>query len=125
MLSLTVFSQKDTLGPTKDLPISTLKLIVKDLLKGDQCLEELRLTNIQLSETEKKVILKDSVIGKMNLIINSKDSIIIFQNQKFDIMKEQAEKLEKALKKQKMKGIFSRISSFAIVGTLTYFLIRK
>jgi len=125
MLNLTVFSQKDTLVPTKDLPISTLKLIVKDLLKGDQCLEELRLTNIQLSETEKKVILKDSVIGKMNLIINSKDSIIIFQNQKFDIMKEQAEKLEMALKKQKMKGIFSRISSFAIVGTLTYFLIRK
>ena len=125
MLNLTAYSQTGTPVPTKEMPIPVLKQIVKDLMSGDQAKEELKLTTLQLEETEKKVLLKDSIIGKMQNIINSKDTVISFQNQKFDILKEQTNKLEKALKKQKQKGIFSNVSFFAIIGTLTYLLIKK
>ena len=65
MLSLTTFSQTGT--KTKCFPESVAKMIAKDLLSGDSAKVQLKLTEEQLLETEKKVDLKDSVITTMKL----------------------------------------------------------
>ena len=65
ILSLTAFSQKDTIIPTKCFPIPVVKLITKDLMSGDQAKVELKLTTKELEETQLKVSLKDSIISKM------------------------------------------------------------
>jgi hypothetical protein len=123
-MSLTVFSQKDTV-PTKSFPIPIVKEIVKDLLSGDQAKEELKLTNVQLAETEKKVLYKDSIINVMKKIDLGKDTIIISQNKKFEILKEQTQRLEKALNTKKRKTLFTNIGSGLIIGTLTILLLIK
>ena len=61
-MSLTVFSQTDTSTNVKCFPIPVVRQIMKDVISGDSAKAQLKLTEEMLSETEKKVVMKDSVI---------------------------------------------------------------
>ena len=125
LVKLTVFSQTDTSKLEKCFPIPVVRLIMKDLISGDSAKAELKLTEIQLSETEKKVSLKDSIITTLRVKENNYITIIDGEKQKFDIMEKYSKKLEFDLKKEKVKNKFKSILGTAVVAVLTFFLITK
>jgi hypothetical protein len=124
MLSLTAFSQTGTVQvPTKCLPIVTLQMISQDLLRGDEAKAQLKLTEGQLDLTEKKVIVKDSIISTMKVKESNYVTIIDVQNQKYGVLENYTKKIEWDLKKEKVKGKFLNIMSGGIVIALTALLI--
>lgn len=123
--SLTLFSQSDTTIESKSFPIPVVRAIVKDLLGGDLAKSELKLTEKQLQETEKKVILKDSVINTLRLKETNYLTIIDGEKQKYQIMENYSKKLEVDLKKEKVKNKFKSIFGTGAIVLLTFFLIQK
>jgi 6-phosphogluconate dehydrogenase len=124
-VSSTVFSQTDTTNNTKCFPIPVVKQIMKDILSGDSAKAQLKLTETQLLDTEKKVVLKDSVINTLRLKETNYTTIIDSEKQKFQIMETYSKKLEWDLKKEKVKNKFKSILGTGVIAVLTFFLIQK
>ena len=124
-VSLTVFSQTDTTTNVKCFPIPVVKQIMKDVLSGDSAKEQLKLTEEQLIQTEKKVVLKDSIINTLRLKEENYNTIIGAERQKFDIMEKYSKKLEFDLKKEKVKNKFKSILGTGVIAVLGFFLITK
>lgn len=124
-LSLTVFSQTDTVNNTKTFPLPVVRQMMKDLLSGDSAKAQLVLTEKQLLETEKKVVLKDSIISILREKETNYVSIINSEKQKFDIVERYSKKLEFDLKKEKVKNKFKSIVGTGVIAVLTILLIRN
>ncbi len=119
------FSQTDTSKVEKCFPMPVVKQIMKDLVSGDEAKAQLKLTEQQLFETEKKVSLKDSVITTLRLKEVNYQTIIDSEKQKFDIMDRYSKKLEFDLKKEKVKNKFKSILGTGAIAVLSFFLITK
>lgn len=120
--NLTAFSQKgtDTI-PIKQFPIPVVKMIIKDLLSGDSARKQLILTNQQLSQTEKLVSLKDSIINNLEIKEIGSQKIISLERDKFFVLTDHTKEVEKDLKKEKIKSKIFRtltIITTTIVGVL-------
>lgn len=125
-LSLTAFSQTGTNNePVKCFPIPVVKQITKDLLSGDSAKAQLKLTEQQLSQTEKIVEKKDSIISIMRVKEENYNTIIIAQNEKYSILENHTKQLEWDLKKLKVKNKFTSILSGSAILILGTFLIIK
>jgi len=98
---------------------------MKDLLSGDSAKAQLKLTELQLEETENKVIFKDSVITTLRAKETNYKTIIDSEKQKFDIMEKYSKKLEFDLKKERVKNKFKSILGTGVIAVLTFFLITK
>lgn len=119
---MTAFSQKgtDTI-PIKQFPIPVVKMIIKDLLSGDSARKQLILTNQQLSQTEKLVSLKDSIINNLEIKEIGSQKIISLERDKFFVLTDHTKEVEKDLKKEKIKSKIFRtltIITTTIVGVL-------
>ena len=117
------FSQTDTSKVEKCFPIPVVKQIMKDLVSGDEAKAQLKLTEQQLFETEKKVSLKDSVITTLRAKEVNYNTIIDSEKQKFEIMDRYSKKLELDLKKEKVKNKFKSILGTGVIAVLTFFII--
>jgi hypothetical protein len=125
-LSLTAFSQTGTNNEAvKCFPIPVVKQITKDLLSGDSAKAQLKLTEQQLSQTEKIVEKKDSVISIMRVKEENYNTIISVQNEKYSILENHTKQLEWDLKKLKVKNKFTSILSGSAILILGTFLIIK
>lgn len=125
MLSLTVFSQTDTSTNTKTFPLPVVRLIMKDLLSGDSAKAQLKLTEQQLLETEKKVSLKDSVIITLRSKEENYLTTIQAEREKYKIVEDFSKQLQSDLKKEKVKNKFKSIVGTAAIAVLGFFLIIK
>ena len=125
LLSLTVFSQTDTTTNSKSFPIPVVRQIMKDLLSGDSAKAQLKLTEQQLFETEKKVVLKDSIIISLREKESNLELIISSEKEKFKIVEDYSKKLEWDLKKEKVKGRFKSIIGTGVIVVLGFLLINK
>jgi hypothetical protein len=125
--SLTAFSQiaTDTTTTTnvKSIPVTVLKMIVKDLMAGDSAKSILKLTELQLKETENKVSLKDSVISVMKTKEINYNEIISVGKEKYKIQEDYSKSLEKALRKEKVKNKFTKIISGSLLAAAGFFII--
>ena len=79
------------------------KLVIKDLLTGDEAKEELVLSVKKFQLLEQKVVLKDSVISNLNDQITNFNSMILTKNDQLSLSEELSKKLKKDLQKQKLK----------------------
>ena len=125
VVSLTVFSQKDTTHKTKCFTIPVAKQIAKDLLSGDSAKALLKLTEVQLDSTIRKTYIQDSVIGTYKQKIENYDTIIVYERNKFNTLQSYTNKLEIDLKKEKVKSKFLRLGTGALLlclGVVTYIL---
>lgn len=125
LLNSIAFSQIDTSKSEKCFPIPVVRLIMKDLLSGDSAKAQLKLTELQLVDTEKKVIFKDSIITTLKAKETNYQTLIEAGNQKFEIMEKYSKKLEVDLKKEKVKNKFKSILGTSAIAILTFFLIIK
>ena len=117
------FSQTDTSKAEKSFPISTVRLIMKDLISGDSAKAQLKLTEAEIKELEKKVILKDSVINTLRTKETNYVKLIDSEKEKFQIIQDYSKKLESDLKKEKVKNKFKSILGTGVIAVLTFFLI--
>jgi hypothetical protein len=125
LVKLTAFSQIDTSKTEKCFPLPVVKQIMKDLVSGDSAKAVLKMTEVQLLETEKKVTLKDSVITTLRLKETNYQTIIQSEKEKFEIVERYSKKLEFDLKKEKVKNKFKSILGTGVIAILTVFLITK
>jgi hypothetical protein len=96
-------------------------MIIKDLLSGDSARKQLILTNQQLSQTEKLVSLKDSIINNLEIKEIGSQKIISLERDKFSVLTDHTKEVEKDLKKEKIKSKIFRtltIITTTIVGVL-------
>ena len=124
-LSLTVFSQKDTTTNTKTFPLPVVRMIMKDLLSGDSAKAQLKLSDQQLIEMERKVQLKDSVIISLRSKEDNYLNVIQSEKEKFKIVEDFSKQLQTELKKEKVKNKFKSILGTATIAVLGFFLIVK
>jgi hypothetical protein len=100
-------------------------MIVKDLVKGDSALALLKIKEDQLAFTEKKVVVKDSIIS----LYKSKElnylSQVNNEMSKVEGWQKQYSELYKQHRKLKVKYRFTQILTYAIVGGLGYLYITK
>lgn len=103
MLSFISFSQSviDTTSIRLEEPIA--KLVIKDLITGDEAKEELSINENKFQLLEKKLVFKDSIIFNLNTQVGNFDIIINTKSNQLSLSKELSEKLQKDLKKQKIK----------------------
>ena len=103
MTSFISFSQNDidTLSIRLEKPVA--KLVIKDLLTGDEAKDELVLSVKKFQLLEQKVVLKDSVISNLNDQITNFNSMILTKNDQLSLSEELSKKLKKDFQKQKLK----------------------
>lgn len=111
----------DTLVPLK-VPVA--KLVIKDLIKGDGAVVEIKelnkvigLKDEQLNLFKQKDTLKDQKISNLELIITKKD-------QQFDLERAKSESLLKELKGQRRKTFLYKIGSFVGVIATSMLLLK-
>ena len=98
---------------------------MKDLISGDSAKAQLKLTEAEVKELEKKVVLKDSIITTLRIKETNYLGIIDSEKQKFQIVQDYSKKLEFDLKKEKVKNKFKSIVGTGIIVALSFFLITK
>ena len=102
-MSFISFSQNDTDSISIRLEKPIVKLVIKDLITGDEAKEELILSFKKFELLEQKIVLKDSVIFNLNTQIDNIRSIVMTKDDQLILSQELTARLEKDLKKQKLK----------------------
>jgi hypothetical protein len=132
LTSLSSFSQTDTTKPTTSsdttkvrLKVPVAKLAIKDILKGDGCEVELKLTQEKLIKTEEREKEKDSHI----ILLEEKDKNNNFmlgkKDEQLKISEELTNSLHKELKGQRTKTFLWKVGTYAGILASTYLIITK
>ena len=111
LLSFKSFSQNDTINQKIVLTKPVAKLVVKDLITGDQRAEELSAVNALLKETEFKLNTQSTLVINLQTQIKNYDQIVSELDGKFELQQKLSEDLELALKKQKRQTTIYKIGA--------------
>jgi CRISPR/Cas system CMR subunit Cmr4 (Cas7 group RAMP superfamily) len=120
LLPLAVKSQDTSIK----MSTSTARKVAKDLVICDSTKAILEVTKEQLSLTEQKVVLKDSIISNHVNKGIMYETRIQNEQDKFKIQGLWVEDLRKENKKLKVKVLYTKISMGAIIGFLGYLFIK-
>lgn len=93
------FSQVDTTVVT--LPVSTVRLVIKDLIKGDHVTKENYLLNQKIVLMERRIETSDKTIAGQDSLILSYKKIGDLKTQQINTYRTVVEKLEKDIAKTK------------------------
>lgn len=93
------FSQVDTTVVT--LPVSTVRLVIKDLIKGDHVTKENYLLNQKIILMERRIETSDKTIAGQDSLILSYKKIGDLKTQQITTYRTVVEKLEKDIAKTK------------------------
>jgi phosphotransferase system IIB component len=122
MLSLSSFSQADT---TKVLlPTKTARLIAKDLIRYDGCVQELKLTQQKVIKLEEREVQKDTIIGLLNNKDKNNQFIIGQKDLQIGEYKNMTNDLQKELKGQRTKTFLYKLGAFIGIISTSYLLIK-
>ena len=119
LVSFKSFSQNDTIVSLRE-PVA--KLVIKDLIEGDGTKVELISTIELLKLEQKKVVLKDSVIGTLNIKVLNLEDIIGKKDEQFSLEREKSEQLEKELKGQRRKTFLYKVGTYIGAAALLVLL---
>ena len=106
------------------LKIPVAKLIIKDLIKGDGAIEEVKELNRallmkddQIKLFKDKDLLKDQKISNLELIIIKKD-------EQFSLERQKSQELLKELKSQRRKTFLYKVGTFVAVITTSLLIVK-
>ena len=111
LLSFKSFSQNDTINQKIVLTKPVAKLVVKDLISGDQKSEELIAVNALLKQTEFKLNTQSTLVLNLQTQIKNYDQIISELDGKFELQQKLSQDLEQALKKQRRQTTIYKIGA--------------
>jgi hypothetical protein len=119
IMSLNSFSQTVTDSTSIQLKKPIVKLVIKDLITGDGAKNELVLTLGKVNILKQQVVLKDSVILKLNSQIGNFNNILLSKSDQLALSQKLSKKLELDLKKQKLKTkLTAGVGIVAIIGAI-------
>ena len=116
------FSQTDTTKVQIKVPVA--KLVIKDILKGDGCVEELKLTQEKVIKLEARETQKDTIISLLESKDKNNQFIINTQKDQLQLSKELSEQLHKELKGQRTKTFLWKVGTYAGILATSYLLIK-
>ncbi len=132
LTSLSSFSQTDTTKPTISsdttkvrLKVPVAKLAIKDILKGDGCEVELKLTQEKLIKTEEREKEKDSHIVLLEEKDKNNNFMLGKKDEQLKISEELTNSLHKELKGQRTKTFLWKVGTYAGIIASTYLIITK
>ena len=137
LTSLSSFSQTDTTKPktnisttqsdTTKVRIKTpvAKLAIKDILKGEGCEVELKLTQEKLLKTEEREKEKDSHIFLLEEKDKNNNFMLGKKDEQLKVSEELTNSLHKELKGQRAKTFLWKVGTFTGLAATTFFLINK
>ena len=132
LTSLSSFSQTDTTKPTTSsdttkvrLKVPVAKLAIKDILKGDGCEVELKLTQEKLIKTEEREKEKDSHIVLLEEKDKNNNFMLGKKDEQLKVSEELTNSLHKELKGQRTKTFLWKVGTFAGILASTYLIITK
>ncbi len=106
------------------LKVPVAKLVIKDLIKGDGAIEEVKelnktivLKDEQISLFKQKDTLKDQKISNLELIITKKD-------EQFSLERQKSESLLKELKGQRTKTFLYKMGTFVGLVATSILLVK-
>ena len=111
LLSFKSFSQNDTINQKIVLTKPVAKLVVKDLISGDQKSEELIAVNALLKQTEFKLNTQSTLVLNLQTQIKNYDQIVSELDGKFELQQKLSQDLEQALKKQRRQTTIYKIGA--------------
>lgn len=110
---------------TIKIPTPVAKTIARELISCDSTKAILTLTKEQLSLTENKVVLKDSIIANHVKKEDVYKQVITNQEDKFKLQGEWVSELKSQNRKLKAKLTFMQTATTIFVAVLTYIYVRK
>jgi phosphotransferase system IIB component len=122
MLSLSSFSQVDTTKVC--IPTKTARLIAKDLIRYDGCVQELKLTQEKVIKLEEREIQKDNIIGLLNDKDKNNQFIIGQKDVQIGEYKGMTDDLKKELKRSRTKTFLYKVGTFLGIATSAYLFIK-
>jgi len=121
LLSLSSFSQKDTTKVKISTPIA--KLVVKDLIIGDGCKEELKLTQEKVIKLQAREAQKDTIISLYKDKDDNNKLIIHTQELQINQYEKLSDDLHKELRATKRSSIFWKVTTGVATFLSVYLLI--
>lgn len=122
MLSLSSFSQVDTTKVC--IPTKTARLIAKDLIKYDGCVQELKLTQDKVTKLEEREVQKDTIIKLLTDKDKNNQFIIGQKDLQIGEYKNMTNDLQKELKGQRTKTFLYKLGAFIGLVTTSFLLIK-
>ena len=125
LMSLSCFSQIGTSKDTTKIVITqgVAKLVVKDLIRYDGCVEELKLTQNKLILTEQREIIKDSTISLLILKDSTNQTIIGKQQDQIIILQEETKSLQKDIRRTKFQNVIYKVATIVSAFALTILIV--
>lgn len=114
------FSQTDTTKVRIKVPVA--KLAVKDIIKGDGCFEELKLTREKIIKLQEREAQKDTIISLYKDKDDNNKLIIHTQELQINQYEHLTDDLHKELRAAKTSSVFWKIST-GMLSFLTIYLI--
>jgi hypothetical protein len=134
---LSSFSQTDTTKPQTNTPVvqndttkirikvPVAKLVIKDILKGDGCAEELKQTQEKVIKLETREKEKDSHIVFLEEKDKNNNFMLGKKDEQLKVSEELTNSLHKELKGQRNKTFLWKVGTYAGIVASTYLLIVK
>ena len=101
MMSLSVFSQTDTISKPIVLTKPVAKLVIKDLIQFDGLSKEMQTTQSILTETNNKLVAQTQLVSNLKTQVLNYQSIVTSKDEQINTAKAATESLQKALKKER------------------------
>ena len=121
-MSYNSFSQTDTDSTKIVLTKPVAKLVIQDIIGGDQLKIQLKTTEELLAETNNKLDTQGLLVVNLETQINNYQGIIEDLNSKSKIQDDLSKDLEKALKAQRRRTFLYKIGTI-VGGTATLLLL--
>lgn len=109
----------------KCFPVSVVKKITQDLLRGDSARNQLLFSEKEIFELEKKIIMKDSVILTLNNKQKNFISSINLQTEKFNTLQDYTNKVELRLEKLQNRNKITTYTSCFLFGVIVSIILLK
>ena len=123
-LSFKSFSQTDTINQKIVLTKPIAKLVVKDLVSGDQLKLELQTTLQVLEQTNFKLNTQTNLVTNLENQLTNFESIVGNLENKFATQQRLSEDLEAALKKANRRAKLFEIGSYVGAGAVVLLLVK-
>jgi len=131
-MSLNSFSQTNTSNQSQikvsdttkvKLKPSTARLVIKDIVKGEGCEEELKLTQEKVIKLESRDSQKDTIISLLESKDKNNQYIITQQGLQTESFKDMAEGLKKDVRRANNKTFMYKVGMFLGVISTSYLLL--
>lgn len=131
-MNLSCFSQTNTNNQSQTqvsdttkvkLKPSTARLVIKDIIKGEGCETELKLTQEKVVKLEEREFQKDTIISLLESKDKNNQFIISQQTEQIDLYKNMTNDLKKEIKQTRTKTFLYKVGTLVGIISTSYLLL--